>query len=54
MLSDQDIRNQIEERKNDPDKGISIFPFEDVFLTPVGYDMRVGLKGFSWKNKREI
>jgi deoxycytidine triphosphate deaminase len=54
MLSDTDILKQIEERKNDKDKGISIVPFDDEFLTPVGYDLRVGLKGFSWKNKREI
>lgn len=54
MLSDTDIRNQIEERKNNPDQGIDIIPFEKNCLTPVGYDLRVGIKGFSWKNKCEI
>ncbi|MTJ15029.1 deoxycytidine deaminase [Anabaena sp. UHCC 0187] len=54
MLSDADIRNQLEERKNTPDKGIAIDPFEEKSLTPVGYDLRVGRKGFSWKSKCEI
>ena len=54
MLSDTDIKQQIEDRKNNPTEGIYINPFEEKYLTPVGYDFRVGLKGFSWKNKREI
>lgn len=54
MLSDTDIKQQIEDRKNNPTEGIYIDPFEEKYLTPVGYDFRVGLKGFSWKNKREI
>jgi deoxycytidine triphosphate deaminase len=54
MLSDTDIKQQIEDRKNNPTQGIYIDPFEEKYLTPVGYDFRVGLKGFSWKNKREI
>lgn len=54
MFSDTDIRNQIEVRRNDSSKGISIEPFKDKYLTPVGYDLRIGIKGFSWNNKREI
>jgi dCTP deaminase len=54
MFSDTDIKQQIEERRNNSTKGISIEPFEEKYLTPVGYDFRVGVKGFSWKNKREI
>jgi deoxycytidine triphosphate deaminase len=54
MLSDTDIRKQIEEKRNNPTKGISIDPFEEKYLTPVGYDLRIGVKGFSWKYKREI
>ncbi|MEH2128660.1 dCTP deaminase [Nostoc sp.] len=54
MFSDTDIKEQIEQRKNNATKGIFIEPFEEKYLTPVGYDFRVGLKGFSWKNKREI
>ncbi|MEH2234505.1 MAG: deoxycytidine deaminase [Nostoc sp.] len=54
MLSDTDIKQQIENRKNNSTKGIYIDPFEEKYLTPVGYDLRVGLKGFSWKNKREM
>lgn len=54
MFSDTDIKEQIEQRKNNPTKGIFIEPFEEKYLTPVGYDFRVGVKGFSWKNKREI
>lgn len=54
MFSDTDIKQQIEERINNSTKGIFIYPFEDKYLTPVGYDLRVGVKGFSWKNKREF
>lgn len=54
MFSDTDIKKQIESRKNDSTKGISIEPFENKYLTPVGYDLRIGLKGFSWNNKRVI
>ncbi|AFY46386.1 deoxycytidine deaminase [Nostoc sp. PCC 7524] len=54
MLSDTDIKQQIEERKNNSAKGILIDPFEEKYLTPVGYDLRVGTKGFSWKKKCEI
>ena len=54
MLSDVDIQEAIKERENDSKQGICIDPFEEKYLTPVGYDLRVGLKGFSWKNKREL
>jgi len=54
MFSDTDIKLQIEERRNNSTKGIFIDPFEDKYLTPVGYDLTVGVKGFSWKNKREF
>lgn len=54
MFSDTDIKQQIEERRNNSTKGISIEPFEEKYLTPVGYDFRVGVKGFSWKKKREF
>lgn len=53
MFSDVDIEKQIEFQKKDPDTGISIEPFEKKYLTPVGYDLRVGKKGFSWNSKRE-
>ena len=54
MLSDVDIEKQLEERSNSPDKGIAINPFEQKYLTSVGYDLRVGQRGFSWKNKHEV
>lgn len=54
MLSDTDIRKEIEVKRNGSTNGISIEPFEDKYLTPVGYDLRVGIKGFSWNNKHEI
>ncbi|MEQ9355259.1 dCTP deaminase [Coleofasciculus chthonoplastes] len=53
MFSDVDIEKQLESQKRDPDTGISIEPFDKKYLTPVGYDLRVGKKGFSWNNKRE-
>lgn len=47
MLSDVDIKTEL-------GKGIILEPFEENCLTPVGYDMRVGAYGFSWKSRREI
>ena len=47
MLSDVDIKTEL-------GKGIILEPFEENCLTPVGYDMRVGAYGFSWKRRREI
>lgn len=46
MLSDTDIRIELQQKK-----GINIDPFEEDCLTPVGYDLRVGAKGFSWKHQ---
>ncbi|MBW4678723.1 MAG: deoxycytidine deaminase [Microcoleus vaginatus WJT46-NPBG5] len=54
MFSDVDIEREIVARKKDPEKGIAIEPFEKKSLTPVGYDLRVGKRGFSLKNKREL
>ncbi|MEQ8997174.1 MAG: deoxycytidine deaminase [Coleofasciculus sp. B1-GNL1-01] len=54
MLSDVDIEKQIESKKIHPDTGIAIEPFEKKYLTPVGYDLRVGQRGFSWNNKLEV
>ncbi|NJP09891.1 MAG: deoxycytidine deaminase [Leptolyngbyaceae cyanobacterium RU_5_1] len=54
MLSDTNIRQEIAKRQNSPDEGIFIDPFEDKCLTPVGYDLRVGKQGFSWKNKEVV
>lgn len=54
MLSDTDIRQEIEKRKTSQNDGIAIDPFDDRSLTPVGYDLRVGAKGFSWKSKRSF
>ncbi len=47
MLSDVDIRNEL-------GKGIVIDPFHEHSLTPIGYDLRVGEYGFSWKTRRQI
>lgn len=46
MLSDEDIRLA---RIN---KEILIDVFEEDSLTPVGYDLRVGERGFSWKKRK--
>ena len=47
MLSDVDIKTEL-------GKGIVLEPFEENCLTPVGYDLRVGAYGFSWKSRREV
>jgi dCTP deaminase len=49
MLSDSDIRLELEQNKR-----IIIEPFDEDSLTPVGYDLRVGEKGFSWKSQRKV
>lgn len=54
MFSDVDIKQQLQERKKNSERGILIEPFEDKYLTPVGYDLRVGKKGFSWNSKEEV
>lgn len=48
MLSDADIQVKI------GSKDISISNFEEDSLTPVGYDLRVGGRGFSWTKLEEI
>ncbi|MEB3281764.1 MAG: hypothetical protein VKK42_22860 [Lyngbya sp.] len=54
MLSDVDIRQAREAYKNGSNTGISIEPFDEDHLTPVGYDLRVGYKGFSWRKRNVI
>ncbi|MCT7997219.1 dCTP deaminase [Laspinema olomoucense] len=51
LFSDIDITKERENRQNNPEEGIFIGPFDPKFLTGVGYDLRVGDRGFSWKNK---
>ncbi|MES1022014.1 deoxycytidine deaminase [Gloeocapsa sp. BRSZ] len=47
MFSDEDIKEEL-------DKGITINPFKPEYLTPIGYDLRVGEFGFSWKTHKKI
>ena len=54
MFSDEDIKKALEDHKNNPEDGLNIEPFEPKYLTPVGYDLRVGVEGYSWKQKRVI
>jgi dCTP deaminase len=49
MLSDVDIRIELQQNK-----GINIEPFDEDCLTPIGYDFRVGEKGFSWKSRCRV
>lgn len=48
MFSDVDIKNAISNQQ------ISISPSQVTSVTGVGYDLRVGEEGFSWKSKRVI
>lgn len=48
MLSDQGIRDRLDTRE------IVIGGFKEDCLTPVGYDLRVGAKAFSWKKLCKI
>lgn len=48
MLGDEDIRARISSKE------ISISNFEEESLTPVGYDLRIGGKAFSWKRLQEL
>ena len=48
MLGDEDIRVRISSQD------IAISNFEEESLTPVGYDLRIGEKGFSWKRLQEL
>jgi dCTP deaminase len=54
MFSDEDIKKAIEDYQNNPEEGLCIEPFDKKYLTPVGYDLRVGIEGYSWKQKRII
>ncbi|MGB3205860.1 MAG: hypothetical protein WBB28_12795 [Crinalium sp.] len=54
MYSDVDINEEIQARKTDAKLGIAIKPFNPNYLTPVGYDLSIGIKGFSWEKKSEI
>lgn len=49
MFSDADIRIELQQNK-----GIIIEPFDEDCLTPIGYDLRVGEKGFSWKSRCRV
>jgi dCTP deaminase len=51
MFSDEDINKAMIDYRNHQEEGLDIEPFEKKYLTPVGYDIRVGKEGFSWKRK---
>lgn len=51
MFSDEDIKKALGEYNNNPENGLLIEPFDRKYLTPVGYDLRVGKQGFSWNKK---
>ncbi len=50
MYSDVDIQQAM----SDPDKGLSLDPYNEDCLSPVGYDLRVGEEAFSWKSKKIV
>lgn len=55
MLSNIDIEHELNAWKSNPEnEGLNIVDCDKDSITPVGYDLRIGDKGFSWKNKREI
>jgi dCTP deaminase len=55
VFSDEDIKKALEDYQNNPEEGLYIEPFDEQnCLTPVGYDLRVGIEGYSWKQKRII
>ena len=54
MFSDEDIKKAVEQYNNNPEDGLLIEPFDRKYLSPVGYDLRVGKQGFSWNKKRII
>ncbi len=54
MFSDADIEQGRKDYNNDSNTGIAIEPFNEDYLTPVGYDLRVGAKIFSWQQKSVI
>ncbi|MBW4446820.1 MAG: deoxycytidine deaminase [Spirirestis rafaelensis WJT71-NPBG6] len=51
MFSDEDINKAMIDFRKNQEEGIDIEPFDKKSLTPVGYDIRVGTEGFSWKRK---
>ncbi|MFB2768796.1 deoxycytidine deaminase [Pelatocladus sp. BLCC-F211] len=55
MFSDEDIKTAMEKWSSNPlEEGLFIEPFDKKYLTPVGYDLRVGKEVFSWNKKRVI
>jgi dCTP deaminase len=54
LFSDEDIKKAVEQYNNNPEDGLLIEPFDRKYLSPVGYDLRVGKQGFSWNKKRII
>ncbi len=54
MFSDEDIKKAIKDYQNNSEDGLFIEDFDNNSLTPVGYDLRVGEEGYSWKRKEII
>jgi dCTP deaminase len=54
VFSDEDIKKAMEDYKNNSEDGLCIEDFDNNSLTPVGYDLRVGEEGYSWKQKKII
>ncbi|NJL84107.1 MAG: deoxycytidine deaminase [Chloroflexaceae bacterium] len=59
VFSDVDIKAALAEKgRNDEHVWLEIYPYDQndssPYVTPVGYDLRIGEKGFSWKQKKEF
>jgi dCTP deaminase len=54
MFSDEDIKKAMKDYQNNSEDGLFIEDFDNNSLTPVGYDLRVGEEGYSWKQKKII
>ncbi len=54
MFSDEDIKKAMKDYQNNSEDGLFIEDFDNNSLTPVGYDLRVGEEGYSWKRKEII
>lgn len=54
MFSDEDIKKAMKDYENNSEDGLFIEDFDNNSLTPVGYDLRVGEEGYSWKRKEII
>ncbi len=54
MFSDEDIKKAMTNYQNNSEDGLFIEDFDNNSLTPVGYDLRVGEEGYSWKRKEII